>query len=87
MHKNTHKHYYSFITSKLIDLLPLQVNNAGASGVVVDADGLRALNIDPDSWVIKEFFGDCFQTHLLENDILIANTASRKGSQCRTRCD
>ncbi|GJU74120.1 retrovirus-related pol polyprotein from transposon TNT 1-94, partial [Tanacetum coccineum] len=29
------------------------VNNVGASGVVVDKDGLRALNIDPASWVRK----------------------------------
>ncbi|KAJ9548254.1 hypothetical protein OSB04_020797 [Centaurea solstitialis] len=29
----------------------LDVNNAGASGVVVDEDGLRALNIDPASWL------------------------------------
>ena len=29
----------------------LQVNNAGASGVVVDEEGLKALNIDPSSWV------------------------------------
>ncbi|KAJ0094084.1 hypothetical protein Patl1_15611 [Pistacia atlantica] len=27
------------------------VNNAAASGVIVDEDGLRALNIDPASWV------------------------------------
>lgn len=29
----------------------LQVNNAGASGVVVDEDALRALNLDPADWV------------------------------------
>ncbi|KAF8403490.1 hypothetical protein HHK36_011594 [Tetracentron sinense] len=29
----------------------LQVNNAGASGVVVDEAGLKALNIDPVSWL------------------------------------
>ncbi|PWA50383.1 glucose/ribitol dehydrogenase [Artemisia annua] len=31
--------------------LDILVNNAGASGVVVDEDGLRALNIDPTSWL------------------------------------
>ncbi|KAK4492318.1 hypothetical protein RD792_003121 [Penstemon davidsonii] len=44
---------------KRLDIL---VNNAGASGVVVDEDGLRALNIDPAAWVRKEnhlnFFND-----------------------------
>ena len=29
----------------------LQVNDVGASGVVVDEEGLKALNIDPSSWV------------------------------------
>lgn len=29
----------------------MQVNNAGASGVIVDEDGLRALNINPADWV------------------------------------
>jgi hypothetical protein len=29
----------------------VQVNNAGTSGVSVDAEGLRALNIDPLIWV------------------------------------
>ncbi|CAH1432306.1 unnamed protein product [Lactuca virosa] len=31
--------------------LDILVNNAGASGVVVDEEGLRALNIDPASWL------------------------------------
>ncbi|KAI3878669.1 hypothetical protein MKX03_013967 [Papaver bracteatum] len=31
--------------------LDILVNNAGASGVVVDEEGLRALNIDPVSWL------------------------------------
>ncbi|XP_010251641.1 PREDICTED: (+)-neomenthol dehydrogenase-like isoform X1 [Nelumbo nucifera] len=31
--------------------LDILVNNAGASGVVVDVDGLKALNIDPVSWL------------------------------------
>ncbi|XP_059659756.1 short-chain dehydrogenase/reductase 2b-like [Cornus florida] len=31
--------------------LDILVNNAGASGVIVDEDGLRALNIDPTSWL------------------------------------
>ncbi|XP_010093838.2 short-chain dehydrogenase/reductase 2b [Morus notabilis] len=31
--------------------LDILVNNAGASGVVVDEDGLRALNIDPADWL------------------------------------
>ncbi|KAI3772550.1 hypothetical protein L6452_03737 [Arctium lappa] len=31
--------------------LDILVNNAGATGVVVDEDGLRALNIDPASWL------------------------------------
>ncbi|KAI3742338.1 hypothetical protein L1987_60018 [Smallanthus sonchifolius] len=31
--------------------LDMLVNNVGASGVVVDEDGLRALNIDPASWL------------------------------------
>jgi len=29
----------------------MQVNNAGVSGVVVDEDVLRALNVDPEDWV------------------------------------
>ncbi|KAK6936272.1 Short-chain dehydrogenase/reductase SDR [Dillenia turbinata] len=31
--------------------LDILVNNAGASGVQVDVDGLKALNIDPQSWL------------------------------------
>ncbi|KAI3844908.1 hypothetical protein MKX03_027969 [Papaver bracteatum] len=31
--------------------LDILVNNSGASGVVVDEEGLRALNIDPVSWL------------------------------------
>ncbi|KAK3003026.1 hypothetical protein RJ639_019436 [Escallonia herrerae] len=31
--------------------LDVLVNNAGASGVMVDEDGLRALNIEPASWL------------------------------------
>ncbi|KAI3932249.1 hypothetical protein MKW98_024969 [Papaver atlanticum] len=31
--------------------LDILVNNAGASGVVVDEEGLRALNIDPVTWL------------------------------------
>lgn len=31
--------------------LDILVNNAGASGVVVDEDGLRALNVDPAYWL------------------------------------
>jgi hypothetical protein len=31
----------------------VQVNNAGASGLLVDEEGLRALNIDPTCWVRK----------------------------------
>ncbi|KAA8550098.1 hypothetical protein F0562_001782 [Nyssa sinensis] len=31
--------------------LDILVNNAGASGVIVDEDGLRALSIDPASWL------------------------------------
>ncbi|KAM7522711.1 hypothetical protein LguiA_012613 [Lonicera macranthoides] len=31
--------------------LDILVNNAGASGVMVDEDGLKALNIDPSSWL------------------------------------
>ncbi|XP_027104102.2 (+)-neomenthol dehydrogenase isoform X1 [Coffea arabica] len=31
--------------------LDILVNNAGASGVVVDEDGLRALNVDPANWL------------------------------------
>ncbi|XP_047334709.1 (+)-neomenthol dehydrogenase-like isoform X2 [Impatiens glandulifera] len=31
--------------------LDILVNNAGASGVHVDEDGLRALNLDPSSWL------------------------------------
>lgn len=33
----------------IIDLF--QVNNAGTSGVIVDEDGLRAMKIEPESWV------------------------------------
>ena len=35
--------------------LEMQVNNAGVGGVVVDQDALRALNIDPDTWVCRFF--------------------------------
>ncbi|KAG6590253.1 Short-chain dehydrogenase/reductase 2b, partial [Cucurbita argyrosperma subsp. sororia] len=31
--------------------LDILVNNAGASGVVVDEEGLRAMNIDPSAWL------------------------------------
>ncbi|KAL5710293.1 (+)-neomenthol dehydrogenase [Ranunculus cassubicifolius] len=31
--------------------LDILVNNAGASGVIVDVDGLKALNIDPLAWL------------------------------------
>ncbi|KAK4780123.1 hypothetical protein SAY87_016229 [Trapa incisa] len=31
--------------------LDILVNNAGASGVIVDEDGLRAMNIDPAEWL------------------------------------
>lgn len=31
--------------------LDILVNNAGASGVIMDADGLLAMNIDPESWL------------------------------------
>jgi len=37
-----------------VDLV-IQVNNAGVGGVVVDQDALRALNIDPDTWVCRFF--------------------------------
>jgi hypothetical protein len=37
-----------------VDLV-MQVNNAGVGGVVVDQDALRALNIDPDTWVCRLF--------------------------------
>ncbi|XP_030965162.1 (+)-neomenthol dehydrogenase-like [Quercus lobata] len=36
--------------------LDIMVNNAGASGVVVDEDGLKALNIDPSSWLSGQVF-------------------------------
>jgi len=32
----------------------MQVNNAGVGGVVVDQDGMRALNIDPHTWVCRQ---------------------------------
>ena len=32
-------------------LLQVQVNNAGASGVLVVEEELKALNIDPTTWV------------------------------------
>ncbi|KAK9055456.1 hypothetical protein SSX86_026539 [Deinandra increscens subsp. villosa] len=40
----------SFIQTRF-GRLDILVNNAGASGVIVDEDGLRALNIDPASWL------------------------------------
>ncbi|KAG2674060.1 hypothetical protein I3760_13G118700 [Carya illinoinensis] len=39
-----------FIQEK-IGRLDILVNNAGVSGAVVDEEGLRALNIDPTSWL------------------------------------
>lgn len=36
--------------------LDILVNNAGASGLVVDEEGLRALNIDPTCWLSGEAF-------------------------------
>ncbi|KAL1832160.1 hypothetical protein ACET3Z_001811 [Daucus carota] len=34
-----------------MNILFLQVNNAGASGVIVDEDSLRAMKIDPATWL------------------------------------
>jgi len=36
--------------------LDILVNNAGASGLLVDEEGLRALNIDPTCWLSGEAF-------------------------------
>lgn len=36
--------------------LILKVNNAASSGVIVDEEGLRAMNIDPLSWVCLYVF-------------------------------
>ncbi|XP_023916444.2 (+)-neomenthol dehydrogenase [Quercus suber] len=36
--------------------LDILVNNAGASGVVVDEEGLKALNIDPSAWLSGEAY-------------------------------
>ncbi|KAK7829488.1 salutaridine reductase, partial [Quercus suber] len=40
----------NFIQEKF-SRLDILANNAGASGVVVDEEGLKALNIDPSSWL------------------------------------
>ncbi|KAL8538620.1 hypothetical protein ACS0TY_000583 [Phlomoides rotata] len=34
-----------------VHILDILINNVGASGVVVDGDGLRAKNIDSATWV------------------------------------
>lgn len=47
--------YHSYLGVDLIMIVccVAQVNNAGASGVVVDEERLRALNIDTADWVIE----------------------------------
>ncbi|KAJ1292482.1 hypothetical protein BS78_02G394700 [Paspalum vaginatum] len=44
--------------------LDILVNNAGVGGVVVDQDGLRALNIDPNTWLSGK------AAHLLERVVV-----------------
>jgi len=31
----------------------IQVNNAAISGIVADEEGLKALNIDAETWVLR----------------------------------
>ncbi|KAI3943420.1 hypothetical protein MKW92_026623 [Papaver armeniacum] len=57
--------------------LDILVNNAGASGVVVDEEGLRALNIDPVSWV--EQILECLEFHLQSCKNLSCWTADSQG--------
>ena len=46
------KELWTNSSSIFMNILFLQVNNAGASGVIVDEDSLRAMKIDPATWVI-----------------------------------
>ena len=51
------------------------MNNAGASGVVVDEEGLRAMNIDPSSWVLFIVF------LLIHSDIFVRFHVNWRGEQ------
>ncbi|XP_022157338.1 (+)-neomenthol dehydrogenase-like [Momordica charantia] len=53
--------------------LDILVNNAGASGVVVDEEGLRALNIDPSSWLSGK------ATNLVQS---VIKTNNEKAEEC-----
>jgi hypothetical protein len=43
-------HFVRVNRSKLIDCF-VKINNAGASCVEVNKEGLKALNVDPATWV------------------------------------
>lgn len=49
----------------------MQVNNAGASGVVVVEEDLKALNIDPTSWVTNYLVQFLFFLRKNENFYLL----------------
>lgn len=53
--------------------LDILVNNAGASGVVVDEEGLRAMNIDPSSWLSGKI------TNLVQS---VIKTNCEKAEEC-----
>ncbi|GFY98872.1 hypothetical protein Acr_13g0002730 [Actinidia rufa] len=53
--------------------LDILVNNAGASGVIVDEDGLRALNIDPALWLSGK------ATNLVQS---VIKTTNEKAEEC-----
>ncbi|XP_075634232.1 short-chain dehydrogenase/reductase 1-like [Castanea sativa] len=64
----------NFIQEKF-DRLDILVNNDGASGVVVDEEGLKALNIDPSSWLSGQAY------KLIELHGVI-KTNCEKGEEC-----
>ncbi|KAJ6693085.1 (+)-NEOMENTHOL DEHYDROGENASE [Salix purpurea] len=65
--------------------LDILVNNAGASGVVVDEERLKALNIDPETWLSGKAVNMVQQ--LSPSGARIVNVSSLRGELCRIRGD
>jgi hypothetical protein len=51
-------HFVRVNRSKLIDC-SVKINNAGASCVEVNKEGLKALNVDSATWVRSNFLLNC----------------------------
>ncbi|XP_039118896.1 (+)-neomenthol dehydrogenase-like [Dioscorea cayenensis subsp. rotundata] len=47
--------------------LDILVNNAGVSGLIVDVEGLKALNIDPESWLSGKATNAVMDTVIKQN--------------------